>query len=267
MGKFLELLESEKNPLIGMVHLGGLPGSVHYNESWKAVEDRAVAEARTLETSGFDGILIQNTGDVPAIEEGDEATVAFMTAIGLRIKKEAPNALLGVNVLMNGSKAALAIAKAIGADFVRIKINTGVVSTSTGLVQADPHDVLSFRNRINAQDIDMVGDLYDRTAAPVGEFPLAILGDLAIRHADIKALVVSGYNYEDLINRINVLREKLPSARIIVGGGAKASNIKELIEISDGVIIGSSIKTGGGFLDPIDPQKAKAFVKTADHYR
>jgi membrane complex biogenesis BtpA family protein len=267
MGKFLELLDSGKNPLIGMVHLGGLPGSVHYNEPWEAVEDRAVAEARTLNTAGFDGILIQNTGDVPAIEEGDEATVAFMTAIGLRIKKEAPDTFLGVNVLMNGSKAALAVAKAIGADFVRIKINTGVVSTSTGLVQADPHEVLSFRNRINAKDIDMVGDLYDRTAAPVGEFPLAILGDLAIRHADIKALVVSGYNYKDLINRIHTLKEKLPAAKIIVGGGAKASNIEELIEISDGVIVGSSIKTGGGFLDPIDPQKAQTFVKTADQFR
>jgi membrane complex biogenesis BtpA family protein len=264
--KFYKLLSSGKKGIIGMVHLSGLPGSVHFDDSFQTTVQRAVSEAEILANAGFDAVLFQNTGDVPASEEGDEATVAFMTAIGMKLREVGP-ILLGVNVLMNGSKAALAIAKAISADFVRLKINVGAVATSTGLVQADPHSVLTFRNRIDAHNICMIGDLYDRTSAPVGEFPLEIMADLAIRHADIDALVVSGYDVSDTINRLMFLKEKNPEAILITGGGANINNLSDFMKHSDAIIVGSSIKTQGGFLDPIDPKKAQAFVREANKLR
>jgi len=266
MGALVELLRNGKKPIIGMVHLAALPGSVHYQEPFEKTEERAVSEFKTLSDCGFDGAILQNTGDVPALENGDEATIAFMTKAGLMLKQTS-NMMIGINVLMNGSNAALAIAKAIAADFVRIKVNSGAVSTSTGIVQANPYAVLSFRNRIRATHIDMIGDLYDRTAAPVGEFPLEVLADLALRHADMRALVVSGYDHQDLIERLKLLRKKLPQALLVVGGGAKKSNLSELLSLSDGIIVGSSIKSGGGFLDPIDPEKASAFIEEADRLR
>ena len=266
MGAFIDLLSSGKKPIIGMVHLAALPGSVHFDEPFERTAERAVKEFKTLADSGFDGAILQNTGDVPALEYGDEATVAFMTKAGLTLKAAA-DMMLGVNVLMNGSSAALAIAKAIEADFIRVKINSGVVAASTGIVEANPHALLSFRNRIQAKNIDLIGDLYDRTAAPVGEFPLEVLADLAIRHADMRALVVSGYNHQDLISRLELLRSKLPNALLVVGGGAKKSNLSELMPLSDGIIVGSSIKSGGGFLDPIDPEKAKDFMNAVNKLR
>lgn len=266
MGNFIDLLKNSKKLIIGMVHLAGLPGSVHFNDSIESIVQRAVNESEILIDSGFDAVLFQNTGDVPALVEGDEATVAFMTAIGLKLR-EINIKILGVNVLMNGSKAALAIAKAISADFVRIKINVGAVATSTGVTHANPHEVLSFRNRIDAFDIDIIGDLYDRTAAPLGEFPFEILADLAIRHADVDALVVSGYDENDMLNRLKLLREKIPDALLITGGGANINNLPVLIKYSDAIIVGSSIKKGGRFLDPVDFQKAKEFAKKAHNLR
>jgi len=266
MGAFVELLANGKKPIIGMVHLAALPGSVHYAESFQKTEERAIHEFKTLSDCGFDGAILQNTGDVPALENGDEATVAFMTKVGLMLRSVS-DLMLGVNVLMNGSKAALAIAKAIEADFVRIKINSGAASTSTGIVQANPYEVLSFRNRIRATDIDMVGDLYDRTAAPVGEFPLEVLADLALRHAGMRALVISGYDYQEMIEKLKLLRKKLPQALLVVGGSAKKSNLAELLDLSDGIIVGSSIKSGGGFLDPIDLEKAHLFMDEVNRLR
>ncbi|MBT3241173.1 MAG: BtpA/SgcQ family protein [Chloroflexi bacterium] len=266
MSNFINQLSKLEKPIIGMVHLAGLPGSVHFKESFETTAQRALNETEILMNAGFDGVLFQNTGDAPASEEGDEATVAFMTSVGISLR-DICSKLLGVNVLMNGSKAALAIASAIAADFIRIKINAGVVATSTGLVQADPHNVLSFRNRIGAHDIDIIGDLYDRTAAPVGEFPIEILADLAIRHADVDALIVSGYGEQDQINRLKNLREKMPEAYLVSGGGVNINNLPTFMNISDAIIVGSSIKTGGGFLDPLDPQKAEEFVNKAQQLR
>jgi uncharacterized protein len=260
------LLMKQKKPVIGMVHLAGLPGSANTELSLSTILDRAVREARVLAEAGFDAILFQNTGDVPAPEEGDESTIAYMTLIGQKIREACP-VPLGVNVLMNGSKAALAIASAIGAEFIRIKICVGAVVTSTGIVQADPHAVLSFRNRIQAKHVSIWSDLYDRTSAPVGEYPLPVMADLALRHGGADALVISGYDVADCQNRLRTLRAAFPDAYLVTGGGANERNLKEFMDLSDSIIVGSSIKTGGHFLDPIDAAKANSFMKLAREIR
>jgi membrane complex biogenesis BtpA family protein len=258
--------ETINKPVIGMVHLGALPGSVHFKEPFEAVLTRAIQEARTLADAGFDALLLQNTGDVPASEEGDEATVAFMTRAGLQIR-ETCRCPLGINVLMNGSKAALAIASAVEADFVRIKINVGAVTTSTGIIAADPHAVLAFRKRIGAENLILLGDLYDRTSTPLGTFPLPVLADLTVRHAAADALVISGYDVEDTLSRMELLRNRLPAAKLVAGGGVTTENLSRFMERSDAIIVGSSIKTGGAFLDPVDPQKARHFMETANRLK
>ena len=261
----LSLFQLSK-PVIGMVHLAGLPGSVHFEEPFSLTLDRALRETHMLVDAGFDALLLQNTGDVPALEEGDEATVAFMTAAGIKIREACPVAL-GVNVLMNGSKAAFAVASAVEADFVRIKINVGAVVTSTGIVQASPHEVLEFRNRIGAKNIKVMGDIYDRTSAPVGELPLVVMADLALRHGGADALVVSGYDVADTKARLRTLRKAYPETYLITGGGVNAENLDEFMELSDAIIVGSSIKTGGHFLDPVDPEKAEEFIRRANEFR
>lgn len=253
-------------PMIGMVHLESLPGSVYSGRPFKMVVERAVDEAKVLVDAGFDALIFQNTGDVPCSHGGDEATVAFMTAVGLKIKEVCPIPM-GVNVLMNGSKTALAIASAVGADFVRIKIAVGSVVTSTGIISADPHDYLAFRKNIAAEEVSIFADVYDRTSAPLGDMPLEVLADLAIRHGGANGLVVSGYSFSDTLDRLILLRRALPTAYLVVGGGANVNNLKNLLEYADAVIVGSSIKTGGHFLNPLDPDRAKQFMDCARQLR
>jgi len=51
--------------LVGMLHLGPLPGSPLYDGDFDALLDAAVTDADTLEGAGFGGIMIENFGDVP----------------------------------------------------------------------------------------------------------------------------------------------------------------------------------------------------------
>jgi membrane complex biogenesis BtpA family protein len=253
-------------PIVAMIHLAALPGASVGGEALPHVLDRAVQEARQLTEAGFDALLVQNTGDVPASHEGDEATVAFMTRIAGAIQ-ENTDLPLGVNVLMNGSRASLAIAQAVEASFVRLKIVVGTVVTSTGMVSADPHGVLSFRQRIGASGVAILADVYDRTSAPVGDMPLEVMADLAVRHGGADGLVIAGYSVDDTLARLRTLRRTLPSTRLLVGGGAKPGNLQEMMEVSDGIIVGSAYKTGGHFLDPVDPEKAAAFMAAANEAR
>ena len=51
--------------LIGMVHVGALPGTPHATTSLHALEHAAVGEARILAEAGFDAIIVENMHDRP----------------------------------------------------------------------------------------------------------------------------------------------------------------------------------------------------------
>ena len=71
----------QRDPLIGMVHVGALPGTAKGGEAVAAIVDHAVAEAAMLDEAGFDAILLENMQDVPYLlrNVGPEI-VAGMTA-------------------------------------------------------------------------------------------------------------------------------------------------------------------------------------------
>lgn len=261
----LEVSRSAK-PIIAAIPLAALPGSGGQGQSLAEVTDRAVAEAKVLAESGYDALLIQNTGDLPSPEKGDESTVAFMTHVAEAVM-EVSHLPLGISVLVNGSRAALAIAAASSASFVRIKVLVGAVVSSAGIVEGAPHDVLGFRQRIGAQGISILADVYDRTAAPVGNMPIEVMADLALRHGGASGLILTGYNIQETMERLRTVRSALPNAPLLVGGGANINNVAELLALSDGIIVASAYKTGGRFLDPVDPEKAVAFMEAARRAR
>src|SRR5206468_1508593 len=96
--------------LIGMVHVGALPGSPAQTHGIPALVESALAEARMLRDAGFHGIIIENMHDRPYSRRavGPE-TVAAMAAIGREIRA-AISLPLGVQVLAGANREALAVA-------------------------------------------------------------------------------------------------------------------------------------------------------------
>ena len=108
--------------LIGVVHLLPLPGSP--NNSGGGVEliyARALADARAYADAGFDGLIVENHGDIPFSKPEDigPETAAHMAVAGDRLRRET-GLPIGVNVLANAALHALAVASAAGAQFVRV---------------------------------------------------------------------------------------------------------------------------------------------------
>src|SRR6266700_2644923 len=90
--------------LIGMIHLGALPGAPDSELPLDAIVDAAVAEARILRDAAFDGLLIENMFDRPYLARaaGPE-TVAAMTAAGREVRREV-DLPLGVQVLAGANR-------------------------------------------------------------------------------------------------------------------------------------------------------------------
>src|SRR5687767_9460911 len=102
--------------LIGMVHLPPLPGSPRWDGSMERAITTALADAQALVDGGMDALIVENYGDAPFTPgRVPPSTVAAMTIIAAEIRRALPATPLGVNVLKNDARAALAIARAVDA--------------------------------------------------------------------------------------------------------------------------------------------------------
>src|ERR1700730_10368030 len=109
-------------PLIGMLHLRPLPGSPRFAGNLDLVRAALLQDAEALHAGGVHAFMLENFGDVPFYPADVPAhVVAVMTALACEVRAKFPIPL-GVNVLRNDARAALAVALAAGAEFIRVNV-------------------------------------------------------------------------------------------------------------------------------------------------
>mgnify|MGYP003341418281 CR=1 FL=1 len=103
--------------LIGMIHVGALPGTPRAHESIDALVARAVAEARVYRDAGFHALAIENMHDLPYLKGavGPEI-VAAMTVVGREVRREVALPL-GVQVFSGQIPDILGVPKGTGTWF------------------------------------------------------------------------------------------------------------------------------------------------------
>src|SRR5579872_839303 len=123
-----------RKPLFGMVHLQPLPGSPLFGGSMTAVIEAARADAGAIADGGADGMLFENFGDRPFARGVGPETVAAMVRVIVEVAADV-RLRFGVNVLRNDPAAALAIAAATGAQFIRVNVHAGAMLTDQGIIE------------------------------------------------------------------------------------------------------------------------------------
>ncbi|HHG84721.1 MAG TPA: phosphorybosylanthranilate isomerase, partial [Bacteroidetes bacterium] len=136
----------KSKPLIACIHLLALPGAPLYKGDLQGIYDRALAETAIFVEQGVDALIVENFRDVPFYPNRvPTETIATMAAVCREIRNNC-DIPLGINVLRNDADAALSVATAIGADFIRINVHNAAVLTDQGLVQGRAYDTLRKRN-------------------------------------------------------------------------------------------------------------------------
>src|SRR6059036_1159738 len=115
----LTSLFPKPKPVIGMIHVGALPGTPANTQSMAEIVATATHEAALYRDSGVDGIAIENMHDVPYLRGavGPEI-VAAMTLVGHAVKAES-RLPIGIQILAGANIEAMAVAHAAGLDFIR----------------------------------------------------------------------------------------------------------------------------------------------------
>ncbi|MDB9311543.1 BtpA/SgcQ family protein [Spirulina sp. CS-785/01] len=260
----LQHIFSTPNPIIGVVHLQPLPSSPRWSGDLNAVIARAEQEATALATGGVDGIIIENFFDAPfAKDHVDPSVVSAMTLITQRIMNLVMLPV-GINVLRNDAKSAMAIANVCQCPFIRVNVLTGVMATDQGLIEGNAHELLRYRRELGA-DVAIMADVLVKHARPLGSPNLTTAVQDTIERGLADAVILSGWatgsppNPEDLELAVNAAK----GTPVFIGSGANWSNIGNLLQAAEGVIVASSLKRHGRITEPIDPIRVQAFVESA----
>lgn len=262
MISFREIFGKDGGLIIGMVHCLPLPGTSRFDGDMEGVLEQAVADARTLEKAGVDGLIVENMGDDP-FGETLELEQAVALAAAATLVKAAVSIPVGIDAAMNDWRASLSIARAIGARFVRIPVFVDTVAFTGGIIQPCASAATRFRRRIGADQVAIFADIQVKHSHQVIPGVSIEESARAAEDAGADAVIVTGSRIGaetpmDIIERA----KKVIRLPLIVASGVKESNIASQLTIAQGAIVGSSLKVGGLLRNPISLELTKSLVES-----
>ena len=268
----MPLLDRFPHPkaIVGMIHVGALPGTPRHTASLDALIARAVLEAALYTHAGLDGLLIENMHDVPYLcgQVGPEITAA-MTAVGVAVRRESPLPL-GVQILAAANREALAVAQACAADFVRVENFAYAHVADEGLMPtAEAGPLLRYRRQIGAEQVAILADVKKKHSshALTADVPL----DEAARTTEFfgaDGIVVTGTatGQPTAVADVTAVRRavRIP---VCIGSGITPANLPALWPHADVFIVGSYFKVDGIWSHAVDPDRVELFMVDARRLR
>ena len=254
----------QTKPVIGMVHLGALPGSPLYDEKAgiAGLLSGARADLRALQAAGYDAVMFGNENDRPYEFAVDTASTATMAAVigALRSEITVP---FGVNVLWD-PMSTVALAAATGAHFVR-EIFTGTYASDMGPWTPNAGAAMRYRNRLGRADLAMLYNVSAEFADSLDRRPLADRARSAVFSSIPDAVLVSGAITGEAaaMSDLEAVKRVLPDTPVLANTGVKHSTIADVLRAADGCVVGSALKYDGHTWNAIDPDRALDFMAKA----
>ena len=260
----MSFLFSRPKPIIGVIHVGALPGTPRGSRSVAELVRHAEEEAKVYKECGVDGIIIENMHDVPYLKGsvGPEI-VAAMTAIGTEVKKVCALPV-GIQILAAANIEAMAVAHAANLDFIRAEGYAYAHVADEGLIEASAAKLLRYRRMIGAERVQVWTDVKKKHSAHAITADVS-LGQTAetVEFMGADCVIVTGSVTGEAPQLKDVQEAKSHShLPVFLGSGITEHNIAEFYQEADGFIVGSAFKVDGLWFNTIDPARVTRFTKT-----
>jgi membrane complex biogenesis BtpA family protein len=248
--------------LVGMLHVGALPGTPAACHSIDQLIERTLAEARVYRDAGFTALAIENMHDRPYLkgDVGPEVTAA-LTAVAREVKHET-GLVLGIQVLAAANREALAIALACGAEFVRVEGFVFAHVADEGIIESCAGELLRYRRAIGAERVLVFADIKKKHSSHALTSDVSLVATArAAEHFLADGVIVTGPASgeeaapDDVRDTARAVR--LP---VLVGSGVSAQNLARFAD-AHGFIVGSSLKQGGTWSNPLDRTAVEALAR------
>ena len=249
-------------PVVAMVHCRALPGTPLYDaeSGLEAIVESAARDLRALQAAGFDAVMFGNENDRPYEFNVDPASTATMAYVIGRLRAEI-TVPFGVNVLWDPIST-MALAAATGAAFVR-EIFTGTYASDMGPWTPDAGKALRYRDRLGRPDLAVLYNISAEFAYSLDRRSLADRARSAVFSSIPDAILVSGAITGEAaaMPDLEAVKQALPQVPVMANTGVKHETVKDVLNVADGCVVGSSLKVDGNTWNAVDPDRAAEFMR------
>lgn len=259
------MIDFKRKPVIACVHLLPTLGSHRYDGNVERIYETALSEVEVFVEQGVDAIIVENFRDGPFFPDSvSTETAATLAGVCREIVRASP-VPVGVAVLRNDAEAAVAIAAATNAAFVRVNVHVGAVLAAQGILQGKAYNTLRFRSNLRSH-VAIFADAGVKHSNPWA-YP-----DLAEEIRDVsphaEAVIVSGALTGVETDRGDLsIAKRATSKPVLVGSGVTPSNIRNVFDLADGFIVGSYFKVDGVSANEVEPARVRAFMEARNALR
>lgn len=247
-------------PILGKVRLLALPGSPDWDGQWEALIARAEQEGTALAAGGVDGLIVENYHDSPHTTERMDVAGAIAMALLARRVKRFTGLPVGLSVLANDPETALAIALNAEADFIRLSVLAGALTTEYGVMNSRFNALLHYKNRLKVDLPPMLVDISRFHLKPTfyapEESPLQRLAGMAealgreYRQYKLMAFVISD---EELVpEEWTALRERADMP-VLLENRRHPERVDAYFRQADGLILEAGIRRSNGANPGLSP--------------
>ncbi len=251
-----------KSPVIGLIHLKAFPGTCNCKGETSAEEiiDCAKTDYRNLTEGGIDGVLFCTEYDKPYTKCADPYVISLLTHIIDEVVDKDCTVPFGVDIQWD-PKASLAIAKATGASFIR-GIIVGTYCGDLGFYSVDIAELMTFRNRIHAQDVKLISNLCPEFSSSLDTRPIELRALTAFKSTLIDGICISGILAGSGVDRehLKMIKETIGDNAVFANTGVNPDTVHDICELSDGCFVATSIKRDGNSENEIDVQRVKQLM-------
>ena len=251
-----------------MVHLLALPGSPLYNPKLglNNILETAEKDLLALQEAEVDAVMFGNENDRPYEFNANPASSSTMAyVIGtLRNKIKVP---YGVNVLWD-PMSTIAVAASTDAHFVR-EIFTGTYTSDMGYWIPDAGKAMRYRNSLSREDLLMFYNISAEFAYSLDKRSVAERSKSVVFSSIPDAILISGQITGEsvAISELIKVKNSIPNTPVLANTGVKIENVEDILSITDGIIIGSSLKIDGNTWNTVDPKRASDFMNKVKSIR
>src|SRR5262245_51842956 len=262
-------LFTNPKPIIGVIHVGALPGAPANTQTVDEITAQAMREAAIYRDCGVDGVIIENMHDTPYLRGsvGPEI-VAAMAIIGRAVKIES-RLPTGVQILAGANIEAMAVAHAANLDFIRAEAYAFAHVADEGVIQSSAAQLLRYRKMIGADRVQVWTDVKKKHSshAITADIGLGATAE-AVEFMRGDAVIVTGSVTGDA-PKIADVEEARAHCRlpVLLGSGVDANNLADFYQAADGFIIGSYFKADGHWANPVESARVRQLMTLVERDR
>jgi membrane complex biogenesis BtpA family protein len=259
----IEDLFKKRKPVVGVIHVGALPGTPASRSSVEELTELAVREAAVYRDGGVDGLMIENMHDVPYLRGSVGPEIVAALAVVARAVKTETDLPVGVQILAAANVEAVAVAHAASLDFIRAEAFAFAHVADEGFIESSAARLLRFRRQIGAERVRVWADVKKKHSSHAITADVS-LGETcaAVEFMRADAVIITG-GVTGEPPRIEDVREAKAHCRlpVILGSGISVENVAEFYDAADGFIVGSYFKERGLWSNAVERARVERLTE------